>query len=389
MTADAPIESSRPSVATRTVCTRCVCDTTIPGIRFDSNGVCTYCRIHDAMERRFPLGQEGQRRLQALVARIQSAGRGHDHDCIVGVSGGADSTYCLLQAVRFGLRPLAVHLDNGWNSSVAETNIRNAVDLLKVPLRTATCDLEEFNDIQRAFLRASVPDAEVPTDVAIIAALYGAAEEQGIKYVLNGHSFRAEGVSPLGWTYMDGRYIATVHSRYGQVPMRTFPNLTISALVRYAILRRIRTVPLLAYIDYNKAESKAIVAREVGWQDYGGHHHESVYTKFVATVLLPRKFGIDKRIIEYSAHIRSGQMMRDEALARLAVPEPVDPALEDECRTRLGIDETEWQTLMSAPVRSFRDYGTYFPFIKLARPAIWLACRMSILPHIFYEKYFA
>ena len=371
----------------RKICSRCISGSSIPGIRFDGE-ICNFCKVHDELEKQFPLDESGQQRLNQLVGRMKLKGQNKKYDCVVGFSGGTDSTYCLYLAKKMGLRSLAVHLDNGWDTDIATNNIRKAVAKLSVDLKTVTCNWEEFKDLQISFLRASVPDAEIPTDIAIIATLYRVAAEEGIHYVLNGHSFRAEGVSPQGWTYMDGRYIRSIHKKFKNGKLRSFPNLTISNLLYYVLIKKIQVVPFLAYIDYSKENSKNILEKELGWTDYGGHHHESTYTRFVSSYLLPKKFKIDKRIIEYSAYVRSGQMTRDEALEKIKEPLSEDKKLVQYVIDRLGLTSAEFQNIMSAEPKTFLDYPTYYPFIRAMRFPIWVACKLNLLPHIFYEKYF-
>ena len=371
------------------ICSRCISDTTIPGIRFDDRGICNFCQAHDSLDKQFPLNGLGQQKLNQLVDKIKSNGKGKKYDCIVGVSGGTDSTYCLYMTKKLGLRPLAVHLDNGWDSDIAIGNMKKAVTKLDIPLKTVTCDWDEFKDLQISFLKASTSDAEIPTDIAIISVLYRVAAEEGIHHVINGHSFRAEGLSPQGWTYMDGRYIKSVHKRFGEAKLKSFPNLTISNLLYYVLVKRIHFVPLLAYMDYRKEDAKKILARELGWTDYGGHHFESIYTRFVITNLLARKFNIDKRIVEYSAYVRSGQMPRDEALKRIEEnPLSEDKEAGEYVRNKLGLTSEEFEEILCAEAKTFLDYPTYFPLIRASRIPIKIACMLNLLPQIFYEKYF-
>jgi N-acetyl sugar amidotransferase len=371
-----------------TVCSRCLLDTTVPEIRFDSDGVCQYCKIHDVQEKKYPLGPEGKANLDKVLERIRAKGKGRQYDCIIGVSGGTDSTYMLLLAKKYGLRPLAVHFDNGWNSEIAVGNIKRAIDKLGIDLYTVVADWNEFKDLQKAFLRASVPDAEVPTDYAIYSVLFDVASKKGIKFVLQGHSFRAEGTSPIGWTYMDGRYIRSVHSRYGTGKIKSFPVLSLSQLLYKIFVKRIKEVRLLEYVEYNKREVKTILKKELDWVDYGGHHHESNYTRFFQSYMLPKKFGIDKRKTEFSAWVRSGHMKREDALAALKSEEY--PYSDEDVRymlKKLDLSEEEFSAMMKAPVKSFRDYPTYQPLIRAMRWPIKMASKMGLVPEILYLKY--
>ena len=371
-----------------TVCSRCLLDTTVPEIRFDSDGVCQYCKIHDIQEKKYPLGPEGKANLDKVLERIRAKGKGRQYDCIIGVSGGTDSTYMLLLAKKYRLRPLAVHFDNGWNSEIAVGNIKKAIDKLGIDLYTVVADWNEFKGLQKSFLRASVPDAEVPTDYAIYSVLFDVASKKGIKFVLQGHSFRAEGTSPIGWTYMDGRYIRSVHSRYGTGKIKSFPVLSLSQLLYKIFVKRIKEVRLLEYVEYNKREVKEILKKELDWVDYGGHHHESNYTRFFQSYMLPKKFGIDKRKTEFSAWVRSGHMDRAEALAALKSEEY--PYSDEDVKymlKKLDISEDDFSAIIKAPVKSFRDYPTYQPLIRAMRWPIKMASKAGLVPEILYLKY--
>lgn len=370
------------------MCTRCVSDTRLPGIRFDSDGVCNYCRAHEVLEQKFPQGDEGRKRLMAVIETIRRAGRNKPYDCICGVSGGRDSTYCLLQVVKLGLRPLAVHFDNGWNSEIAVRNIKNACSTLGVDLTTHVADWDEFRDLQVAFLKASVPEAEVPTDVAIHGALHQAAAREGVNTIILGHSFRTEGIAPIEWTYMDGRYVRTIRKRFGTLKQKTVPNFTAWEFFYYGVIRRIRVVPILNWIPYVHKEIMQELEEELQWQYYGGHHHESSYTHFCQSALFAPKFHIDKRQLELSAMIRSGHIGRDEALADFNDnPYPVEPELVEFVLKKLGLTEKQWQQILADPPKSFRDYPTYYPLIRAMRWPLTVAYRLGLLSPILYFKY--
>ncbi|WP_128548313.1 N-acetyl sugar amidotransferase [Larkinella soli] len=368
-------------------CSRCVLDTTVSDIWFDEKGVCKYCHIHDEMDRRHPV-ETMDDDLKKIVARIKKDGAGKPYDCIVGVSGGRDSTYTLLMAKKLGLRPLAVHFDNGWNSEIAVSNIKKATSLLGVDLHTVVADWEEFKDLQRSFLKASVPDADIPTDYAIYSVLYETAAREGVGYILNGHSFRTEGTSPISWTYMDGRYFKSVHRKHGSGSVRSFKVMMLPYLLYCSFVRRIREVRLLEYVDYNKKKVDEVLGRELGWVYYGGHHHENLYTKFFQSYLLPGKFNIDKRKTELSALIRSGQISREEAVAELeASPYEYDRSVVAYAISKLGWTLEDWEEIFNRSPRSHQDFQTYLPLIRFLRWPIKVACSLKILPHILYLKY--
>ncbi|EFL50840.1 N-acetyl sugar amidotransferase [Solidesulfovibrio fructosivorans JJ]] len=370
------------------VCSRCLYDKTIRSIVFDANGVCQFCKIHDTMEKRYPLGEAGERRLEELVARIKASGRGKSYDCVVGVSGGVDSTYTLFKAVSLGLRPLAVHFDNGWDSEIAVHNIENATRRLGVELYTHVVDWDDFRRLQISFLKASTSDAEIPTDMAISAVLLQSAARDGLRYVLSGHSFRTEGIVPRDWTYFDGRYIRSVHKRFSGSARTNVPNLSLLALAWYMFGRRIHILPFLNYMEYDKKEAAAVLAREIDWQDYGGHHHESLYTHFFQSYLLPRKFGIDKRKLGLSARVRSGKISRDEALATIqAEPYPEKPELVEYTIRKLELTQAEFDAIMDAPVKTFQDYPTTYPLLRALRGPLALGTRLGVVPPVLYYKY--
>lgn len=371
------------------ICSRCIMDETVSDIWFDDAGECKYCKIHDELEKVQPLSGEGEGRLNQIVETIKAAGKGREYDCIIGVSGGRDSTYSLYTAVKLGLRPLAVHFDNGWNSDIAVSNIKNAISKLNVDLHTVVADWEEFKDLQIAFLKASVPDAEIPTDYAIYSVLYKVAKEEGIKYIINGHSFRTEGTSPISWTYMDGRYLKNVHRMFGKLKkIKSFPIMSFLELLHVVFVKRIKEVRLMEYIDYRKTDVDEVLEKEMNWKYYGGHHHESVYTNFFQSYLLPKKFNIDKRKTENSALIRSGQMTREAALAEVQLQAyEYDDEIVNYAISKLELTREEFEEIFNLERKAFTDYPTYFPLIQLLKFPIRVACKMRLLPHILALKY--
>jgi N-acetyl sugar amidotransferase len=370
-------------------CTRCILDTTVTDIWFDETGECKYCKIHDELEKAHPLGPNLEKELQATVEKIKAAGKGKRYDCLAGVSGGRDSTYTLLMAKKLGLRPLAVHFDNGWNSDISVKNIKKACDKLQVDLITVVADWEEFKDLQVAFLKSSTPDADIPTDYAIYSVLYNTAKEEKIKYILNGHSFRTEGTSPISWTYMDPRYVKDVHRKLGKIrKIKSFPHMSLLKLQYFIWAKGIREFRLLEYMDYNKEKVDRVLQDELDWEYYGGHHHENHYTKFFQSYYLPQKFNIDKRKTELSALIRSGQRTREEALHEVEKnPYHFEQETVDYVISKLGISPEEWEKIMQAPARSHDDFKTLLPFIRLLRGPIRIATKLKVLPQILYLKY--
>jgi len=370
------------------MCTRCVLDSTIPDIHYDEKGVCNFCRMHEVLDQKYPLTEEGRKKFEQIIEGVKKNGRGKEYDCVVGVSGGRDSSYTLYIAKKMGLRPIAVHFDNGWNTEISVRNIKNAIEKLEVDLHTHVADWEEFKDLQIAFLKASVSDVEVPTDFAITSVLFEVAKKYGIKNILIGHSFRTEGIAPLEWTYIDARYIRSIYKLFGKKKeITSFPLMSMSQLIYYTFFLKMNFIHVPEFIEYEHDKVNTILTEELGWQYYGGHHHESSYTEFIQSYLLPTKFAIDKRKLELSALIRSGQMKRDDALNELKNPYPYRKDLIPYVLNKMGLSHQEFETILAAPPKSFHDYPSYYPVIQLMKYPIWIACKLDLLPQVFYEKY--
>lgn len=303
------------------VCTRCIYDETVPRISFDEAGICNYCKMSDDLAKQYKTGtKEGKKELERLVAKIKEKGKNRKYDCVVGVSGGTDSSYMLAKAVDWGLRPLAAHYDNTWNSAIATENIRKVTKALNVDLFTLVVDNKEVDDIFKSFFIAAVPELDCSTDIALAETLYRAANKYGIKYILEGHSFIAEGVSPMGNNYFDGKYIIDIHKKFGKKKMKTFPNMTFGSFMKWILIKRIRKIRPLWYINYSKAEAREYLETNYGWQYYGGHHLENRMTAFLHTIYNPQKFGIDNRNWSLAEAAGNGLMPRDEALKIYQTP---------------------------------------------------------------------
>ena len=368
-------------------CSRCLYDDTVPNILFDSNGACNYCKMHDNLEVQYPTGDVGYRKVRQVADAIKRENRKRPYDVIVGVSGGCDSSYTIYLAKELGLRPLAVHFDNTWDNTIAVENISNVLKKLNVELYTYVVDNEEYDDIYRSFFKAGTPDLEIPTDIGLAATLNMAAEKYGIRYVFEGHSFRTEGLFPLGWLYMDAKYLDSVQRQYGTMKLKTFPNLWLSSQLKWMILRRIKKIRPLWNLTYNKSEVKKFLSNELDWKYYGGHHLENRITTFYHTYFMPRRFQVDERLVEYSALIRSGQMPREEGIKKLCEPPDYDPELVVMVKKRLGFTDNEFEHYMTMPKKSFRDFKTYKPLFEKMRPFFWLMAKMDLIPMSFYIKY--
>jgi N-acetyl sugar amidotransferase len=333
-----------------------------PTVSFDASGLCSHCQRYDALyPKRVLRGDAASRELSALVGRMKAEGRGRDYDCIIGVSGGVDSTYVAYLVKEMGLRPLAIHLDNGWNSELAVKNIERVLKNLGIDLHTRVLDWDEFRSLQVAFIRASTPDGEVPSDHAIFALLWHEAAQRGIRYIVSGMNFATEAMSVPHWAYghSDWRYIKNVNRRFGARKLDTYPHFSLIQLAWWNVVRRIRTVSILNYLDYRKEDAIRILTDQLGWQYYGGKHHESIYTRFWQGYVLPRKFGIDKRLGHCSDLINSGQMTKEEARHEMARP-PYSEELAEQDRTyvikKLRLSSDEFDELMAQPPRKYTDF---------------------------------
>lgn len=368
-------------------CQRCLITENVPGSDIGDDGTCFYCRLHDSLEIQFPLGTQGIEDLHRLAEKLKAAGRGKKYDCVLGVSGGCDSSYLLKLMVELGVRPLAVHFDNTWNSPIATSNIYSVLASLNVDLETYVVDNSEYDDIYRSFMLAGVKDVEAPTDIGFMGVLYRAAEKHGIKHIVEGHSFRTEGVSPLGWLYMDGGYIKSVHKKYGKLPMRTYPNISFWPFIRWQLFSGIERHRPLYHLDYRKEETKRLLADEFGWQWYGGHHLENRFTAFYHSYLLPTRFGIDFRQIELSALVRSGHLERTEAQLIFTEPRIVDPELLAMVKKRLDFSEEEFQRVLTMKPATYKEFDTYKKRFERMRPFFWVMYKMGRVPRSFYEKF--
>ncbi|MDH4379164.1 MAG: N-acetyl sugar amidotransferase [Vampirovibrionales bacterium] len=369
------------------VCSRCIYDESTPSIVFDAQGVCNYCNLHDVMDAQYPTGAKGHEILMAQVAQMKERGKNNAFDCVIGVSGGCDSSYLVWQLKQWGLRPLAAHFDNTWNSPIATQNIYKVLNKLDVELFTIVADSREYNDICRAFMLSGVKDIEAPTDIALAATCYKAAEKYNIPYIINGHSFRTEGVSPHGWIYFDGQYVKSVHKQYGTMPLKTYPNLDLFNFIKWTAFSGIAQLRPLYHLDYDKEATKKFLAQEFGWEWYGGHHLENRFTAFYHSYFIPRRTSYDMRMLGFAACTRSGQMTRDEALAEMAKPPQCEADVIQLVKTRLGFSDEEFERVLDLPLVPYTEFKTYKPFFEKARPFFWLMYKLDRVPKSFYLKY--
>lgn len=367
---------------THQVCTRCVMDTSDPVITFDADGVCNHCHTFETETRRhwFP-DAEGERRLARMLDTLKAEGRGRDYDCILGLSGGVDSSYLALKCKDWGLRPLAVHVDAGWNSELAVANIEKILDHCGFDLHTHVVDWEEMRDLHLAFLRAGIPNQDVVQDHIFFASLYHFATRHGIRHVLSGGNIATEGIFPKAWhgSAMDAINLHAIHRAHGERPLRHYRTVSFfEVYIWYPFVKKMRTLRPLNFLPYDKAAAIEELQRRIGWRAYGRKHGESLFTKLFQNHYLPQRFGYDKRRPHLASLIVSGQMGRDEALAHLAQPLYDPQELEIDlayfCK-KLRISREDFDAFMQAPRREHTAYPTWdgrYRWLKKAQRAVQL-----------------
>jgi N-acetyl sugar amidotransferase len=341
-------------------------DTSDPEITFNEHGVCSHCQRFDSVFRhRLEAAMRGDLlgELDKKVEELKRKGARRQYDCIIGISGGVDSTYMLLKAVDMGLRPLAVHFDSGWNSELSVNNIENATSKLQVDLKTQVVDWREMRDLQLSFLRAGVPNCDIPTDHAFPAIALKTAVEERAPFVLAGSNIATESVLPRAWGHnaSDLRYLRAVHRRHGKVKLKTYPVLGLARKeLWYRMIRGVEPIRMLDYLPYDKDAAKRDIADRLDWRDYGGKHHESVFTRWFQGFYLPRRFGFDKRLAHYSSLILSEQMTRAEALERIESEPTYDRVLQQQdsefIAKKLGIPTEELLGMVDSPLAAVDAY---------------------------------
>jgi len=343
-------------------CSRCVMDTSDRDIIFDEKGHCNHCEAYlNTTHKKVYQGEASDRALAQLIETVKKTSANREYDCVVGVSGGVDSSYVAYLTKNLGLRVLAVHFDNGWDSELSVKNIENIVRKLKFDYYAYVVDWEEFKDLQVAFLKASVEHIETPTDHGILAALHYAAAKHNVKYIFNGANFVSEDILPQAWEYnaKDIKQLKAIHRQFGTKKLKTFPTIGYLDEIYYKYMKGIKIVYLLNYVPYLKDEAMEVIKNKLGWKYYGGKHHESLYTKFVQGYYQYEKFGIDRRRTYFSTLICSGQMTRTEALAILAhKPYDTDTIEQDKayvCK-KLGLPSEEFDKIMNLPPKTYEDY---------------------------------
>jgi len=332
--------------------------------------------------------EKGKNELHKLVKEIKIKGNKKKYDCVIGVSGGTDSSYLIHWALKNGLRPLAVHYDNTFNTAIATQNITKITNKLNIDLYTHVVDNVEMEDVYRAFFQASVTEIDAASDLGVAELLYRIASKYKVKYIIEGHSFLEEGISPLGKNYFDGKYVSSIHKLFGTKKLKTYPLMTFWQFMKWVVFVRIKKIRPYWYMNYTKAEAKMLLAKEYDWEDYGGHHLENRMNAFSHSIYSPQKFEIDYRNNTLSSRVRNGKMNREDAIKEYyETPPHIEEGLVDYIKKRLNFSDEEYEKIMSAEPKYWYQYPTYKKRFERLRPLFKILYKANLVPKSFYLKY--
>ena len=367
------------------VCKRCIMDSiNDPDILINDDGVCNHCTTFDFEFNKLPKGINREKELESIIKKIKLKGIGRKYDCLLGVSGGVDSSYLAYLCSIYGLRPLIIHFDNGWNSELSVLNIQNLLDKLGFDFETLVINWDEFKDLQLSYFKAGVVDLEFPTDHAILASMFKIAKKHNIKFVLSGHNVVTEGTYlPKSWVHskLDYLNLKDIHKQYGSIKLKTYPYLSFIKRLYNFYNSQFEYIQLLNLVDYNKFEVKKKLVSELSWKDYGGKHFESIFTRFYQGYILPNKFNIDKRVFHYSCLVQSEQITREQAIQLLQEPIYDISQLESDKKyvlKKLNFNEATFEDYMRAPIRKHNEFKSeqkywnkYFFVIKQIKKVLF------------------
>ena len=367
------------------VCNRCIMDSiNDPDILINDDGVCNHCITFDFEFNKLPKGINREKELESIITKIKLKGIGRKYDCLLGVSGGVDSSYLAYLCSIYGLRPLIIHFDNGWNSELSVLNIQNLLDKLGFDFETLVINWDEFKDLQLSYFKAGVVDLEFPTDHAILASMFKIAKKHKIKFVLSGHNVVTEGTYlPKSWVHskLDYLNLKDIHKQYGSIKLKTYPYLSFIKRLYNFYNSQFEYIQLLNLVEYNKFEVKKKLVSELSWKDYGGKHFESIFTRFYQGYILPNKFNIDKRVFHYSCLVQSEQITREQAIKLLQEPIYDINLLESDKKyvlKKLNFNEATFEDYMRAPIRKHNEFKSeqkywnkYFFVIKQIKKVLF------------------
>ena len=367
------------------VCKKCIMDSiNDPDILINDDGVCNHCTTFDFEFNKLPKGINKEKELESIIKKIKLKGIGRKYDCLLGVSGGVDSSYLAYLCSIYGLRPLIIHFDNGWNSELSVLNIQNLLDKLGFDFETLVINWDEFKDLQLSYFKAGVVDLEFPTDHAILASMFKIAKKHNIKFVLSGHNVVTEGTYlPKSWVHskLDYLNLKDIHKQYGSIKLKTYPYLSFIKRLYNFYNSQFEYIQLLNLVDYNKFEVKKKLISELSWKDYGGKHFESIFTRFYQGYILPNKFNIDKRVFHYSCLVQSEQITREQAIILLQEPIYDINLLESDKKyvlKKLNFNEATFEDYMRAPIRKHNEFKSeqrywnfYFFVIKQIKKVLF------------------
>jgi aminotransferase len=341
-------------------------DTTDPQITFDSDGICNHCHYFENNVKQYWFPDErGTPMLEKMIAEVREYGKGKRYDSIIGLSGGVDSSYLAVKVAEWGLRPLAVHVDAGWNSELAVKNIEQIVEKAGLDLVTHVVDWEDMRELQLSFLRSHVANQDTPQDHAFFAALYNYSVKENIKYAINGSNYATESILPQAWGYdsMDAAHVKAIHKQFGRQKLKNYPIVSFyQYFYYYPRVKGMTILKPLNYMHYSKTEAVDYLEKNYGWRYYGGKHYESRWTRFFQAYYLPTKFGYDKRKAHLASLVVTGEITRDQALAELEKPLYTENELAEDkafIAKKLGISVQELDELVHAPPRHYSEYPTH------------------------------
>lgn len=360
----------------------------IPGIIFDSLGICNYCHQIERMKKLYQTGNKiGKANFENKLKAIREFGKGKRYDCVIGVSGGTDSSYLLHLAKNWDLRPLAVHYDNTWNTAIASSNMQKILSKLEIDLYTYVLPNDVSENIVKAFFRSGVPELDAATDLAYAYILRKVAAKNSIPFILEGHSFLTEGISPIGKNYFDGRYIKSIVKEFGSEELKSYPLMTFSKFLYHSAVKNVKFIRPFWYLDYDKKEARRQLSEIYGWEYYGGHHLENRITAFLHTYYLPVKFDQDMRFLTIAADVRAERIAREAGIQQFEAKEPVDEKLLNYFKKRINVSNSDFEAIMKSPTRFWYEFPTYKKLFEKTRFIFKYLAKKEKVSMSFYEKY--